>query len=392
MIGKLEYIGNDINNGIKIDYKKVNEYYKKLKCPPEFYNPTKTPFDKCKWVVNMSERNTGKTTNWILWGMCANWLYGVEIQYLRQNEESIAPKNIRDIFRPILLNGYVGKVTAGKYNSITYKARRWYYCNTDETGEVVEIAPDYFMIDLVVSKSIDYKSSYNSPKGDLVIFDEFIGNYYLPNEFIMLCDLLKTIFRERQSPIVVLLANTVNKQSTYFHELSIYDKIQNMKLGDSLLVTTPKGTNIYVEIITRGKYIGKRSIVNKLFYGFNNPLLASITGDGWSVYNYPHITDIEASLVFRNYYISHNNKYINLELYTSGSLGMFVKVHESTKIYDDSIIYTINNITSRNERYKYGYTRIDSILWSLYTRNKWYYSTNDVGDVVHDFVSQAKKL
>lgn len=119
---------------------------------------------------------------------------------------------------------------------------------------------------LSIDNAENYKSSYNAPYGDLIIFDEFIGKYYYRNEFVRFNDLLKTIIRDRQSPIIVLLANTIDKNSQYFNELEIYNTVQNMKQGDSEIITSERGTNIYVEILESGvKKQKTRSIVNTLF-------------------------------------------------------------------------------------------------------------------------------
>ena len=36
---KIEYVENDINKGIRVDWKKVHKEIKKLKIPSEIYNP-----------------------------------------------------------------------------------------------------------------------------------------------------------------------------------------------------------------------------------------------------------------------------------------------------------------------------------------------------------------
>ena len=104
------------------------------------------------------------------------------------------------------------------------------------------------MMMLSIDKHLDYKSVYNCPTGDIIIFDEFIGNYYYRNEFVNFNDLLKTIIRERQSPIIVMLANVIEKNSQYFNELEIYDNIQRLHQGENEIITSERGTKIYVEI------------------------------------------------------------------------------------------------------------------------------------------------
>lgn len=389
-----KYIENKIENGVEYDFKEINKEFRKLKIPGDVYNPIYCPFEKAKWFVELSERSTGKTTNFLLYGMTMNKMYGTTIQYIRQKEMMIAPKNSKDIFKTILQYDYVEKITDGKYNSITYNSRRWYYCKTDENGDIVETANEHFMFMLSIDNAEQYKSSYNAPLGDFIIFDEFIGKFYQTNEFVNFNDLVKTIIRDRQSPIIIMLANTIDKNSIYFNELEIYDKIQLMHQGENEIITSDKGTKIYVEILESSqKKNKKRNKVNELFFGWKNPLINSITGDDWSLSNYPHIPkNLNQKLFHVKHYIEFNNKLVRIDLVKDDTLGIYCCLHYATKLYDDSIIYTINDIKDSRYRFKFGFTDFDKKIWQLYVRNKFYYATNDIGTFIETYVKQAKQL
>lgn len=390
---KKEFIDGKRNNGIIYDYPNIRKEFRKLKIPTEYYNPSKCPFDKCKWFINLSDRSTGKTTNWLLFGMTMNKLYGTVIQYVRQTNDMITPRNSKNLFDTILDNNYVSKLTDGKYNTIVYKSKRWYYAKSDETGEIVEQKNKHFMCMLSIDNAENYKSSYNAPYGDLIIFDEFIGKYYYRNEFVRFNDLLKTIIRDRQSPIIVLLANTIDKNSQYFNELEIYNTVQNMKQGDSEIITSERGTNIYVEILESGlKKQKTRSIVNTLFFGWKNPLISSITGDDWAINNYPHIPQYNSKIILKRYYLDFNNTLLALDIKSCDEIGMYVAVHRATRTYDDSIIFTIGQIDKNNKRFRFGFTQSDKRLWELYKRNKFYYASNDIGSLIDNYVKQALQL
>ena len=390
---KKEFIDGKRNNGIIYDYPTIRKEFRKLKIPTEYYNPAKSPFDKCKWFINLSDRSTGKTTNWLLFGMTMNKLYGTVIQYVRQTNDMITPRNSKNLFDTILDNNYVSKLTDGKYNTIVYKAKRWYYAKSDENGEIEEQKNTNFMCMLSIDNAENYKSSYNAPYGDLIIFDEFIGKYYYRNEFVRFNDLLKTIIRDRQSPIIVLLANTIDKNSQYFNELEIYNTVQNMKQGDSEIITSERGTNIYVEILESGvKKQKTRSIVNTLFFGWKNPLISSITGDDWAINNYPHIPQYNSKIILKRYYLDFNNTLLALDIKSCDEIGMYVAVHRATRTYDDSIIFTIGEIDKNNKRFRFGFTPSDKRLWELYKRNKFYYASNDIGSLIDNYVKQALQL
>ena len=397
---KLEYIDNNVEMGVKYDYALIKKTIKKLGLYPkgkkgedtDVWNPLHVPFDKAKWFVFMSLRSKGKTTNFLILGLIMNKLYGTVTQYVTQTEPQLFPKNTKGLYNVIISNDYVRKITDGKWSSIVLKARRWYYCNYDDSGKISEMSKDYFCIMVSIDKQETLKSIHNEPLGDLIIFDEFVHKYYMPNEFIEFTQLISTIRRIRQSPIVVMLSNTVNPYSTYFSELEVSDEVLSMEAGDKQIITASGGTNVYVEIIDP-KQTKQRITSDRMFFGFKNPLLGAITGNTlWAIKNYPHIErDEEAETLTRRFYVLYNNKLVNLELVQS-SLGLVVYCHKATKTYDDSIIYTLGEIRRPLDRYQLGYSKIDKAIWNCFKLNKFYYSTNDIGTIIENYINDCKML
>ena len=384
---KVEYINGNPLDGVKYDYNFLRNEFKRLKCPKDVYNPCHLPFEVCKWFVTLSERARGKTTNLLLFGMLVWWHYGTGICYIRSNEQMIMPKASKDLFSNIISWGYVERISKGKYNTITYKSRRWYFAHVDEDGNIDLEANDAFCIMLSIDKNEQYKSVLET-KNDFIIFDEFIERYYYPQQFVLLCDLIKTIARERQSVMICLSANTIDLQSPYFNELEIREKVEQLTQGDSEIVTTPMGTKVYVEILGKKTFkAGKKQVLlNQLYYGFNNPKLASITGsDTWAMFNYPHTPDNFKVLV-KNHYLEYNDKLIQLEICESETGTIFINCHLATNTYDDSIVYTLSFSTDRNYRYMFGITEIDHFIWEKYKQNLFTYSDNSVGSLVEKYV------
>lgn len=389
---KIEYINGNPLDGVVYDFNLLRNEYKRLKCPKDVYNPSHLPFESCKWLVTLSERARGKTTNLLLFGMLIWWHYGTGICYLRSNEQMIMPKASKDLFSNIISWGYVEKISKGKYNTIVYKSRRWYFAHVDEDGNIDNQSPDSFCIMLSIDKNEQYKSVLET-KNDFIIFDEFIERYYYPQQFVLLCDLIKTIARARQSVMICLSANTIDLNSPYFNELQIRDKIENMTQGENAIVTTPKGTKVFVEILGKKteKAGKKQALLNRLYYGFDNPKLASITGsDTWAMFNYPH-TPKEFKIMSKNHYLEYNDKLINLEICQTADGVRFVNCHFATNTYEDSVIYTLDFSTDRNYRYAFGVTKVDKYLWEFYNKNLFTYADNTVGSLVEKFVDSVKK-
>lgn len=390
---KREYIDNDVNNGIKYDFKRIFKRYKELNVPKEFniipyYNMN------ARWNVFMSERSNGKTTNVLLLGMIMNNEYGTTIEYIRMRESMIAPKNSKNIFDTIIQHDYISKITKGAWNSVTYNSKRWYYCNRDENGEIVDKCNTHFMAMLSIDKQEDYKSSYNAPYGDWIVLDEFIGTYTPLNAFIEFNQLVKTIIRERQSAYITLLANTINTEHIFFEELEIMEQTRLLERGEKQLLQSERGT--YVNVVIFNSLISEkkeRNIVNKLYFGWRNPLMSGITGsDTWSISNYqhePNLSDIK--VIASNIYILHNNILIRLELRKSSEIPIYVHCYRANKIKDDSIIFTLGDIIDNRYVYGFGHNKLHKMIWNLYKRNLFYYRTNMVGNLVNDFYTNVKK-
>lgn len=397
---KIRYIENKEEYGILYDWKKIRKEYAKLDCPPDVYDPTTAPLETAKYFVENSERNVGKTTNWLLIGMIMHEMYGTIIQYVRQTEEMIMPKSLKDLFSTILVFNYVEKITGGRWNSVVYKARRYYYCNVDETGKIIEQDIEHFMFCCCVEKAEQLKSSYNAPTGDLIIYDECIGKYYYPNEFVRFCDLAKTIIRGRRSPIFVFLANTINPHAAIYNELEIYDDIQLMSIGEHKIVETAKGTKIYIELIgVTAEKKRKNTIINKLFFGFKNPLLGSITGDDWAIKNYQHIPEVPTDdkeqyveVISRRLYLFYNNKYVRFDVVRHYELGICLYAHWATKTYKDSIILTAADRTDRRYQHKLGCGNVEKFVKNSFAQNRIYYATNDIGSFVESYFAYIQKI
>lgn len=373
-----------------INYMKVCKEFEKLKCPPEVFNPAKLPYDRDKYFVLCSERSVGKTTNVLLFGMIAHRLYGTQIQYIRQREAMLEPKNSRQLFDTILQYGYVEKVTKGKWDSLVYWARGWYYCKRDESGKVTEQDSTPFMFCLSLDRNDIYRSTYNAPTGDIIIYDEFISRYTPQDEFVTFCDLTKTIVRERPQPVIFLLGNTLDRYHQYFHEMELVKVTTSMPLGEHTETVTAKGTPIYVEFVTREKTEEKRTF-NRLFFGFRNKKLGSITGDDWVIVPMQRIDsdDPDRVTVTRNIYIEYEDYLINLELVYSKRYGTHILAHKGNKIYPDSHIYTLKQVQDFRYIYRFGHSKLDRLIWTLYERKKFYYANNTIGALVEKYAKDA---
>lgn len=389
---EIKYLNGNVQDGIIVNWQKVFSYYKALKMPKGIYNPAKElDPNSAEWFILISSRSTGKTTNLLIISIILFLMYGITTPYIRQRPDMTARQNIEKLFEVIRACGYIKDLTDGQYNNVYYFGHKMYLCHIDEKGER-NGRSEAFLYALDLTQNEVYKSSLNMPTGDFCIFDEFISSTYANNEFIILCDLLKTILRDRLTGKIFLLANTTNYYNEYLRELYIQDEVLKVAEDEPFIKLTKKKTRIFVHLISnRNK---QRAKVNTLYFGFDNPKLASITGGSWAVDSYPHFfRDDERELVAKDFYITYAGKILQLDLYISPKLGKHVFVHDAIKINDKARrIYTIGEIDDRRQAYKFGDTKIDKILWRLYNANKWYYYNNDIGFTVDTYVNKANKL
>ena len=355
------------------------------------------PLGECGYYIVLSDRSRGKTTNALLLGMVMNKLDGSKIEYVRQRREQIMPKFILSLFSTIIQYGYVEKITNGEYNTIRNKSRRGYYAHVNENGEMDKIAAEPFIHFAGIDECMDLKSTYNSPDSNIIIFDEFISKIYYRDECIDFLDMVSTYFRMRTNGIIMLLANTIDKNSPYFDELSLRDTIDKMHMGENEIVTTSLGTKIYLEILGTVANSQKR-LVNKWFFGFKNPKLASITGtESWALPEFQHIPkNSKTEIIRRGIFIYHAGKYVALDIVLNDKIGYCVYAHPATIIHEDSIIYTSGNIFDVRFKYRFGDMTVDKLsklIWGkMYNRNLFFFSDNSTGALVESYVSLCKKL
>lgn len=379
--------------GIDYDWTHVRKMYKALGCPPGFYDPCTMPVEEAAHNVIYSARSTGKTTNIMLFFMCAAWAYSAQIVYNRQKDYMIEKGKLDKLFEIIRAFQYVPKITNGRWMDVDYYSRAWRYVNRDDSGKIIEKS-EPFCICTAVDKNEVYKSTLNAPRGDFMLYDEFISSNYEKNEFISFLDLCKTVFRDRISPVVVWICNNTDPWSEYLRELNVQSVVSRMCDGESAFVKTSKGTVIYAERVGVKSEI--RKVVNSKYYGFDNPLINSITGgDGWNVDCYPHIADDPTrKTLMRGIFVEFESTVTEVEVCVSDTVGVHVIAHKATRVSDKAIcVYTLGEVTKLVQAYGFGNGRkLDRLIWNLYSCNLWYYSNNEVGNIVQNYYNRARKL
>lgn len=387
------YYDDDPARGIIYDWKKVFAEYRKLGCPPEYFDPTLRPVDVCKYLTVFSRRATGKTTGILLLGLLLHEMYGVMPVYVRQVESMIAPMNTKTMMDVIVENGYISNLTENRWNGAFLYRRYWYYCNYDEAGKMVEkcSVPCCFMCDIQDQNAL--KSGFNNPLADYIVYDEFVNPAYIPDEFVSFMNLISTIGRQRFSPVIWMLSNNTNKEAQFFYELECDEIVRYLDKNKGQRYKTEKGTECYVEWFApeiedkKSKSVLEK--INKLFFGFKNPKIGSITGEGWGIDPAQRIKkgmEEVCDFVWRNVYIYFHERYAKIDMVVHPQLGVCLLARWASPPandigeyeHDDTIVLTCEFRYDPHYRYGLGTRRMSSLITKCMQENRVYYASNDV--------------
>lgn len=400
ILDSIKYINDNESYGIDYDFKKLEELYKKLEVPEEYWRP---PIDKLKYhryIQVMSDRAAAKTTNVLLLGLCFNRLYGTVIQYVRGKDRQTTQNTAGELIGVInsFEDGwYIRTLTDGRYNALRYHrtTKTFHYAMLDEDGALVEEDPVFCIKMLSVEKHEDYKSGYNAPLGDFILYDEFIQEVYA-DEFVAFCDLLSTICRKRMSPRIFMLANTINKNSKWFEEYEIAKEIRGLEKGESRSIATEKGTHIYVEVIGN-TVTPRKQALNAAYFGFKNPRLAAITGEGtWACVNVQHMPKSGHdgyTYISRGLFLEVAlGEYLACDVVEHKEVGVVMYVHRATKVKEGATVLTLYEEHIGQPGYYYGFSnkKIGQFFQKFLRRRKVYYQTNEVGADFRAFCASYK--
>ena len=399
-LSKIEYIDGSPANGIKYDFdlifKELKKMLKKCKAPEGLYDPTNSRIKDYYWNVFMSERTSSKTTQFVLTGLVMNALYGTVPCYVRKNTNQTTRTYNNDLFKVIKMQeyGYIDYITDGRYNDIIVKPndKRAYYIHRDKDGVITEESQERIFHILSVEESDKYRSSYNNPVGDLIIFDEFATGLYRQDEFVSFCQLIATIRRDRVVRIC-LLSNTVSPFNQYLKELGIAAQVAKMHKGDCAVITAKLGARVYVEYLDVEMHKTQKFQKYALeFYGFENEQLKSIYGGEWEYKNFPRLPKEltkNEDVLYRDIYIKYMAQYRCIEI--RGGEVPCIRIRPYYKEPgDNATVFVVDDAEAvKSNVYMANRTNMKFLLWAK-SIGRVYYATNEDGIILEEFTKSIK--
>lgn len=390
---KIKFIDNDPNLGIDYDWELITKEYRKLGIPKEYDITEILPLgnEALKWYIITSERSVGKTTNVLLIGMVMNKLYGTVTQLIRHHIDKAS--YYETLFNTITAYNkgqYIKALTDGKFNSVKYHWKNFFYCTQDEKGKIVRDDKP-FCVSLAADECYNLCSFYEAPLGDWIVLDECFNESNRPEEFVHFVHLHKTIVRERMSDKIILLGNNLDINNIWYRQLMINNEIRKMHKGQGKIITTPQGMPLFVQFM-ENRTPEKRRIFNKSHYGFDNPQLNAITGYGnWNVKMYPQTCLLEErEMIVRGIYFSYHGDLFLEGSFINTKAGTYFEIHPTleSSARDGDILYTLS-FPNRENEFLFGFDKLSKKILKFIAEKRVTFADNETGDLFSKFTLEA---
>lgn len=358
----------------------------------KYYSLNKINKKNATYNVIFGERSNGKTYATLKQALENYFDNGSQFAYIRRWSVDVQPKRMNNLFNAIIEDGYLEKLSGGKFTAIFYRTGRFYLCTYNDKGKPIYNEEDIIGYAFSLSEN-EHNKANSYPRVTTIIFDEFLTNkIYLPDEFILFMNTVSTIVRQRTNVKIYMLGNTVNKYCPYFKEMGLTN-ILSMKQGSIDLYTYGDSKlKVAVEYADSKKKFKK----NNFYFAFNNPKLKMITGGAWELNIYPHapVKWLPKNIIF-TYFIDFNDNIYQCEIINKDT-NVFTYIHEKTtpiKNPDKDIIYTLDY----NPKINYNVNILkpltdyqNKITW-FYTHDRVYYQDNNVGDAINNYLKICKR-
>lgn len=358
----------------------------------KYYSLNKINKKNATYNVIFGERSNGKTYATLKQALENYFSDGSQFAYIRRWSVDVQPKRMNNLFNAIIEDGYLEKLSGGKFTAIFFRTGRFYLCTYNDKGKPIYNEEDIIGYAFSLSEN-EHNKANSYPRVTIIIFDEFLTNkIYLPDEFMLFMNTVSTIVRQRTNVKIYMLGNTVNKFCPYFKEMGLTN-ILTMKQG-SIDVYTYGETKLKVAVEYADSK--KKFKKNNFYFAFNNPKLKMITGGAWELNIYPHapVKWKPKNIIF-TYFIDFNDSLYQCEIINKDD-NVFTYIHEKTtpiKNPDKDIIYTLDY----NPKINYNVNILkpltdyqNKITW-FYTHDRVYYQDNNVGDAINNYLKICKR-
>lgn len=350
--------------------------------------------------VIVGQRSNGKT-----YKVCRHILEGYLEKnrrgaYIRRYDESIQPRNIQSLFAPHI--DYIVAYCMGHdlpWNGYYYRGREFHLCEYDEEGKIVSRDETAFCITAAINTA---ESTKGQDRGivHIICFDEFMTRTgYLQNEFVLFMNLLSTLIRDRDSAVIYMLANTVNKYCPYFGEMGLKN-IEQLPKGE-IAVYTYGDSDLTVAVEYCDAVKATKKAASK-YFAFDNPQLKMITSGEWEFQIYPRAPyKIFKEDILMTFYIQFGENLLACDLVHPADKqhcdDVFIFVHHQTKdleIGPNAICFVekFSSCLMHTQSISCGTTEAHRIIYGLIRRKAVCFADNTVGEIYRNWLINTQGL
>lgn len=354
----------------------------------KYYSLTNILKRDAQYNIIFGERSNGKTYACLKYGIENYAKNNKQMAYVRRSKEDFIGRRGASMFDVLCANGEIKKITGNKWTDVYYYSSRWYLCKYENDVRITDETPFCYGFALSTAEH-DKSTSY--PKITSIVFDEFITRqYYLADEFTILANVISTIIRQRTDVKIFMLGNTVNKYSCpYVNEMGL-KHFRDMKPGD---IDVYKYGNSELTVAVEYCKPDKKGKPNNFYFAFDNPKLSMITSGAWELEIYPHLPyKYKPKDVIFHYYINYNDIWLHAEI-VSVLNCTFTYIHPKTtplsKKDDDNVLIFSDIINAKPNYYRRinePRTPLMRRIYEYYITDKIFYSDNEVGEIVRNYL------
>lgn len=354
----------------------------------KYYNLKNILKRNAQYNLIIGERSNGKTYAVEKLILENFFKKGEQGAIIRRWREDFRNKRGYAMFAPFVTDGTIKKLSHGAYNNIMFRLNTWWLVNSeDDNIEKVAFCYSFALSEVEHDKSTSY------PNITTILFDEFLTrSYYINDEFVIFCNCVSTIIRDRDNVKIFMCGNTVNKYSPYFKEMGL-THIKEMKQGDIDVYTYGDSKlKIAVEYCNTSNKTNKKK--SDVYFAFNNPHLEMVKSGKWEIANYPHLPNkyMPKDILFK-FWLVFGDDILQGEIITLKN-ELFCYIHRKTtelKYKNTDIIYDLQSHSEYNVRYSFTkpIDNIDRKIYNLYKSNRFFYQSNDIGEIVNNFVKEG---
>ena len=191
-----------------------------------------------------------------------------------------------------------------------------------------------------------------------------------------------------------MLGNTVNKYCPYFKEMGLKHVTEMQQGAIDLYTYGTSKLKVAVEYCKPASAKGKAS---DMYFAFDNPSLAMITGGVWEIDMYPHCPrKYKRNNVVFTFYINFDDNLLQCEVVSLPDCH-FIFIHEkTTPIKDDNKEIIFTDVFDPRPNFFRNMmkpsTPVGRRIAEYFRTDKVFYQDNEVGEIVRNYIQYCRTI